>query len=177
MNPLYADTIFFPDNKYHTSKISNCLSKGTADFSPGRQRNGFTDDHIKRKCEIFCENEILKHTDCDCLKCKRRIDLEDPTKPPKAILQKNVVNAQTHQRRKSVSDSDGAEERVKVMPFSTERLNPTRTVLKNVVLSILENGDVCVERLKSNKAETLVVEVVLITGNGLMVRAYHFYEV
>lgn len=196
VNSAYVDTIYYPDNKcqkvesiyhqpHHTLKTSNHLSKGTADFSPGRHHkldfspgrhyNGTSEDYVKRRCEVFCENEILNHKDCNCYKCKRDMerDLESPKSPARAAFQK-MSNGHAHRRCENISDSDGVEDRVKVVPFNTDRLNPTRAELKNIVLSILKNGDVCVERLKQSKGKKLVVEVVRISGNGLKVCEYNF---
>ncbi|KAK9508910.1 hypothetical protein O3M35_006351 [Rhynocoris fuscipes] len=58
-------------------------------------------------------------------------------------------------------------------PLNSERLQPTRHKTKNAVLSILENGEVCVELLKgkSSKSEK-VTEVCRISSDGLRIVIY-----
>lgn len=79
----------------------------------------------------------------------------------------NVGEQQTSPLRFSdISD------RICINPFNTDRLKETRQRGKNVVLSILKNGDVAVEfvKTKSRTKEELVVEVCRITKDGLRVR-------
>lgn len=68
------------------------------------------------------------------------------------------------------SESDDSEDRVKVVPFTTERLKPARHRLRNTIFSILKNGDVCLEFLSKSKSKEIVREVVRISKNGLKVR-------
>lgn len=59
-------------------------------------------------------------------------------------------------------------------PLNTERLNPTRHKTKNIILSILESGEVVVEfvKHKARYKEDRVVEVLRISKDGLKVVYY-----
>lgn len=61
-----------------------------------------------------------------------------------------------------------------VPPLCTARLLPTRHCTKNAILSLLENGDVCIEFVKHKKKfkEDRVVDVYRITGDGLGISMY-----
>ncbi|KAK3776150.1 hypothetical protein RRG08_017085 [Elysia crispata] len=65
-------------------------------------------------------------------------------------------------------DSGGRElvqERL-VAPLNTERLRPIRQRTKNVVVHILENGEVCVEFIKRKGQNDIVMEVLYISSDG-----------
>lgn len=56
--------------------------------------------------------------------------------------------------------------------LNTSRLQPTRQKTRNAVVSILENGEVCVEFLKKSRQIEKVVEVCLISDDGWRVIIY-----
>lgn len=53
-----------------------------------------------------------------------------------------------------------------VAPLNTVRLRPIRQRTKNVVVHILENGEVCVEFIKRKGQDDLVMEVLYISSDG-----------
>ncbi|KAK0176155.1 hypothetical protein PV328_000320 [Microctonus aethiopoides] len=68
-----------------------------------------------------------------------------------------------------------AEENIKIQipPFNSERLLPTRHRTKNAVLTILENGEVCIEFLKKKNGKSeRISEVCRISSDGLRILLY-----
>lgn len=63
---------------------------------------------------------------------------------------------------------------ISVEPFSTARLLPTRHQTKNAVLSILKDGEVCIEFLKKRTSikKDIVCEVMRISSDGLRIILY-----
>ncbi|KAK2718347.1 hypothetical protein QYM36_005603 [Artemia franciscana] len=57
-------------------------------------------------------------------------------------------------------------------PLNTARLKATRQRTKNVVMQILENGEVCLEFIKSKKGLERIVDVCRISDDGLRVAIY-----
>lgn len=86
---LIADTIFFPQNdsnrnafeentdllvtESHKAKNNSYTKKlwSNNEFSPIQR---CASKNLKHDCEIFCENEILNHVDCNCLQCKCKLE-------------------------------------------------------------------------------------------------------
>lgn len=161
------------DDQYDSFKLRNSYTKKSSNplFSPVQRR---TVDR-EQNCEVFCENEVLnrKH---DYWKCTVENNSNLKLSPQRADSNERRRKPPTKGHANGNTSESETEERVKVEPFNTERLKPKREELKNVILSILDNGDVCVERLRrsesrgSRKDEKMVVEVVRISKNGLKVR-------
>lgn len=151
-------------------------------------------------CQIFCENEVNRQN-CHCFECKYKTDeqfIRDnfkntnshqysandycaSEKTPsqcncgKRMCEKgNSFESKPKEHQSTACTSVGpvyTTDTVKVVPFNTERLKPTRHRSKNVILSILENGDVCVEFLRNkSKVKEMVVEVCRISKNGMKVK-------
>ncbi|RUS79271.1 hypothetical protein EGW08_012958 [Elysia chlorotica] len=59
-----------------------------------------------------------------------------------------------------------------VAPLNTDRLRPIRQRTKNVVVHILENGEVCVEFIKRKGHEDVVMEVLYISSNGQQMKTF-----
>lgn len=163
------------------------------------------DLNTKPSCQVFCENEVLNRQNCNCLECKYKMDeqfVRDNSKnsnacqfstsdyclsektPSECNCGKRTcekVNSDSrrkeYQTSRTVAETVYSTDTVKVVPFSTERLKSTRHRSKNVILSILDNGDVCVEFLRNkSKLKEMVVEVCRITKNGLKVSLGVFYD-
>lgn len=165
-----------------TKKLTNNI-----EFSPVKRRAA---DSAK-SCEVFYENEFLNRGSCNCSKCKCNKSCENMKLANYTADVKNRIRGDGARKIKFgakgkseagptvpiefSSESDESEDRVKVMPFTTERLKPARHRLRNTIFSILENGDVCVEFLRSkSKSKEIVGEVVRISKNGLKV--YNIYS-
>lgn len=189
MMQLMSENDFFANHDFHdrverdydssfTKKLTNNM-----EFSPVQRR---AVDPAKR-CEVFYENEFLNRAGCNCSKCNSnrscekakpagyKADAKSKTRADgsvrKIVFSANE-KAESHPAAGTEfsSESDDSEERVKVTPFTTERLKSTRHRLRNTVFSILENGDVCVEFLRSkSKSKEIITEVVRISKNGLKV--------
>ncbi|XP_014248739.1 serine/threonine-protein kinase PLK4 isoform X2 [Cimex lectularius] len=92
------------------------------------------------------------------------------------ISQKAVPN----ERKEPVSSIKREENQTEpvelgVPPLKTNRLQPTRHKTKTAILSLLDNGEVCIELLKrkgGSKAEERVVDVCRISNDGLRIAIY-----
>lgn len=62
--------------------------------------------------------------------------------------------------------------KLQISPLKSERLMPTRHKTKNAVLTILENGEVCIEFLKRKNMMERVSEVCHISNDGLRIVLY-----
>ncbi|KAM9329358.1 serine/threonine-protein kinase PLK4 [Gastrophryne carolinensis] len=60
-----------------------------------------------------------------------------------------------------------------IAPLNSERLKPIRQKTKNAVVSILDNGDVCMEFIKEQNAQERVKEVLRISCDGNLIYVYH----
>ncbi|XP_064366748.1 serine/threonine-protein kinase PLK4 isoform X1 [Dromaius novaehollandiae] len=60
-----------------------------------------------------------------------------------------------------------------VSPLSAHRLKPIRQKTKNAVVSILDNGEVCMEFLKEHHSQEFVKEVLRISCDGNVIAVYH----
>ena len=58
-------------------------------------------------------------------------------------------------------------------PLSSERLRPIRQKTRNAVVSILEDETVSLEFLQKKNGEDFVVEVLLVSGDGIKVTQFH----
>lgn len=61
-----------------------------------------------------------------------------------------------------------------VEPLNSLRLLPTRHKTKNAVLTILENGEVCIEFIKRKCDQERITDVCRISSDGLRVSVYWF---
>lgn len=78
---------------------------------------------------------------------------------------RNSGQHETNQKRtRSVSDV--------VEPLNAQRLKPIRQKTRNVVVSITENNEVCLEFLQQKDNQDYVLEVVRISCNGMKITAY-----
>lgn len=62
--------------------------------------------------------------------------------------------------------------KLQVPPLCSERLQPTRHRTKNAILTILDNGEVCIEFIKRRNGVEKISEVCRISGDGLRVILY-----
>ncbi|XP_077998709.1 serine/threonine-protein kinase PLK4-like [Glandiceps talaboti] len=63
--------------------------------------------------------------------------------------------------------------RLMISPLKASRLRPFRQRTRNAVVSILDQGDVCLEFVKSKEEEERVVEVHKISRDGLNITIFH----
>ncbi|XP_053974989.1 serine/threonine-protein kinase PLK4 [Hylaeus volcanicus] len=80
-----------------------------------------------------------------------------------------------YKKREKVENCfEGTEDvtKLQVPPLSSERLQPTRHRTKNAILTILENGEVCIEFIKRRNGVERVSEVCRISSDGLRVVLY-----
>ncbi|CAL8133309.1 unnamed protein product [Orchesella dallaii] len=63
--------------------------------------------------------------------------------------------------------------KIEVPPINSKRLRPLRQKSKNVVLNILDSGEVCLEFLRIKGRAEKVVEVLRISSDGLRIVIYH----
>lgn len=107
---------------------------------------------------IFSQNN--QHSDCGSCHESRQQKLEK---------QKRKEKSNEH-----MWSSEGTEDIVKlqVSPLSSERLQPTRHKTKTAILTILENGEVCIEFIKRRNGVEKISEVCRISGDGLRVILY-----
>ncbi|XP_073996152.1 polo like kinase SAK [Rhodnius prolixus] len=69
--------------------------------------------------------------------------------------------------------SSSTSNKLSISPLCSNRLQPTRHKTKNAILSILQNGEVCVELLKAKSGRTeRVIEVCRISSDGLRIAIY-----
>ena len=59
-----------------------------------------------------------------------------------------------------------------VEPLNAQRLRPIRQKTRNAVVSILEEGEVCLEFYQPKNGQDLVMEVIRISSNGMKVSVY-----
>ncbi|XP_047370317.1 serine/threonine-protein kinase PLK4 [Vespa velutina] len=62
--------------------------------------------------------------------------------------------------------------KLQVSPLNSERLQPTRHRTKTAILTILDNGEVCIEFIKRRNGIEKINEVCRISGDGLRVILY-----
>ncbi|XP_053317337.1 serine/threonine-protein kinase PLK4 isoform X2 [Spea bombifrons] len=60
-----------------------------------------------------------------------------------------------------------------IEPLNSGRLKPIRQKTKNAVVSILDNGDVCMEFIKEHNSQERVKEVLRISCDGNLIYVYH----
>lgn len=94
---------------------------------------------------------------------------------PKEHVSALACNLPTSGQRQVSSESGtGVQKKVQVEPLTTSRLKPIRQKTKQVILNILDTGEVCLEFLKvKNKCEK-VFEVVRISSDGQRVMKDYF---
>ena len=71
------------------------------------------------------------------------------------------------------SGSTSSKPDFKINPLNSHRLRPIRQRTRNAVVSILENESVVLEFLQKKNGEDLVVEVLLISNDGIKVTQFH----
>ncbi|EZA49997.1 Serine/threonine-protein kinase PLK4 [Ooceraea biroi] len=92
--------------------------------------------------------------------------------------QKPVIERQHKPKReKSVENLRNAEKnevptKLQVAPLDSNRLQPTRHRTKNAILTILDNGEVCIEFIKRRNGTEKVSEVCRISDDGLRIVLY-----
>ncbi|XP_015593483.1 serine/threonine-protein kinase PLK4 [Cephus cinctus] len=69
-------------------------------------------------------------------------------------------------------ESSDTGNKLSVPPLNSERLQPTRHRTKNAVLTILDNGEICIEFIKKRNGGERVGEVCRISGDGLRIILY-----
>ncbi|XP_011637322.1 serine/threonine-protein kinase PLK4 [Pogonomyrmex barbatus] len=80
-------------------------------------------------------------------------------------------------RKENIAENRSAEEtrkntKLQVSPLNSNRLQPTRHRTKGAILTILDNGEVCIEFIKRRNGMEKISEVCRISGDGLRVVLY-----
>ncbi|XP_015184003.1 PREDICTED: serine/threonine-protein kinase PLK4 isoform X2 [Polistes dominula] len=119
----------------------------------------FYDMSPPQSSRILSQN--VQHSDCEsCCESRRQ----------------KVVEKQRRKKKSSehLCNGEGNEEvaKLQVPRLSTERLQPTRHKSKTAILTILENGEVCIEFIKRRNGVEKIDEVCRISGDGLRVILY-----
>ncbi|XP_012235642.1 serine/threonine-protein kinase PLK4 [Linepithema humile] len=112
------------------------------------------------RSRVLSQNE--QYGDCnghDCLERQKVIERHKLRKE-KSVENRNIAK--------------GTEESIKlqVSPLNSNRLQPTRHRTKTAILTILDNGEVCIEFIKRKNGMEKVSEVCRISGDGLRVVLY-----
>lgn len=128
-------------------------------------------DHFPKIDPVFYEmsppqssrilSRNVQHSDCEsCCESRKQKTVEK---------QKRKKKSNEH-----LWNGEGNEEiaKLQVPPLSTERLQPTRHKAKTAILTILENGEVCIELIKRRNGVEKINEVCRISGDGLRVILY-----
>nr|XP_003702230.1 PREDICTED: serine/threonine-protein kinase PLK4 [Megachile rotundata] len=103
---------------------------------------------------VFSQNE---YSNCDAY--------EDSEKQKKEKYRKKEKTEHCFE-----NTEDGG--KLQVSPLCSERLQPTRHRTKNAILTILDNGEVCIEFIKRRNGVEKISEVCRISGDGLRVILY-----
>ncbi|XP_058794840.1 serine/threonine-protein kinase PLK4 [Phymastichus coffea] len=90
-----------------------------------------------------------------------------------------IVRARSEHRQDPTHDNstEAISVKMSVLPLSTLRLQPTRHRTKSAILTILNNGEVCVEFIKKRNNMEKISEVCRISGDGLRIILYKPTEV
>ncbi|XP_071566402.1 serine/threonine-protein kinase PLK4 [Temnothorax nylanderi] len=80
-------------------------------------------------------------------------------------------------RKENIPENRSAEgteksTKLQVSPLNSNRLQPTRHRTKGAILTILDNGEVCIEFIKRRNSTEKISEVCRISGDGLRVVLY-----
>ena len=141
--------------------------------SLNRQKNS-----IERSRNSRDENSVL---DGIVKPSRSRMFTEQKSQHSKCDGTKEQSDRQRSQRqrrrdREGENTNDGQENEAKsklqIPPLNSVRLQPTRHRTKNAVLTILDNGEVCIEFIKKRGGQDRVNEVCRISGDGLRVVLY-----
>ena len=89
---------------------------------------------------------------------------------PKVVYHNSTVDSPMNQADLSGKRSSQATD---FKPLSSERLRPIRQKTRNAVVSILEDETVALEFLQKRNGGDYVVEVLLISGDGIKVTQFH----
>ncbi|XP_012261416.2 serine/threonine-protein kinase PLK4 [Athalia rosae] len=84
-----------------------------------------------------------------------------------------------HKKNRDKKQTEGEEEgnsKLAVPPLNSIRLQATRHRTKSAVLTILENGEICIEFIKRRNGKEKVNEVCRISGDGLRIILYKASE-
>ncbi|XP_014467426.1 PREDICTED: serine/threonine-protein kinase PLK4 [Dinoponera quadriceps] len=90
----------------------------------------------------------------------------------------NKQKVERHKRREKSAENHNSEvteeanTKLQVSPLNSNRLQPTRHRTKNAILTILDNGEVCIEFTRRRNGKEKVNEVCRISGDGLRVVLY-----
>ncbi|XP_046626383.1 serine/threonine-protein kinase PLK4 isoform X1 [Neodiprion virginianus] len=77
-----------------------------------------------------------------------------------------------NRERKQTEGEDEGSNKLSLSPLNSIRLQATRHRTKNAVLTILDNGEVCIEFIKRRNGKEKVSEVCRISGDGLRIVLY-----
>ncbi|XP_033632007.1 serine/threonine-protein kinase PLK4-like [Asterias rubens] len=95
-----------------------------------------------------------------------------PGRRDRSYVDEKERHTQKHESRGS-ADNRGKSLVELTAPLNASRLRPIRQKTRNAMVSILENGEVCLEFLKIKDGSDRVVEVFRISEDGMQVTTYH----
>ena len=99
--------------------------------------------------------------------------LQECSAASNSVFETRVNNEQSRKNSKSKSDSSRSRSLGDVVePLNAERLRPIRQKTRNAVVSILDDGEVCLEFFHHKNGEDKVVEVLRISQNGMKITVY-----
>ncbi|KAK2581919.1 hypothetical protein KPH14_002374 [Odynerus spinipes] len=169
------------------------LGEGMIDSGVGRTISSYSQARMRSRSEERTSTTPMISNGFGPMISARRDSVLDgiPPPPPSIIFSQNNQQSDfdschearqqkaEKQKRKEKSNEhmwngEGTEDVVKlqVSPLSSERLQPTRHRTKTAILTILENGEVCIEFIKRRNGTERISEVCRISGDGLRVVLY-----
>lgn len=89
------------------------------------------------------------------------------SKKPKIVEKPKKENVENRSAERTQKNT-----KLSVSPLNSNRLQPTRHTTKNVILTILNNGEVCLEFLKRRNSTKQISEVCRISGDGQRIILY-----
>jgi len=84
---------------------------------------------------------------------------------------KNISKKLSHcQQAEKISDQPSKpKNKIHIPPISSKRLRPVRQKMKNVIVNIIDGGEVCLEFIKGSGGQEKICEVVRISPDGMRV--------
>ena len=136
---------------FHTQRE---LSAGTGGNVPSRRRKG--SDSVSKDLGLL---QKINKESSPVRTSPVATKLAEPTSPSRRHRKSDQL------RTKSLGDI--------VEPLNAQRLRPIRQKTRNAVVSILEEGEVCLEFFQPKNGQDLVMEVIRISSNGMKISVYH----
>lgn len=174
---LMKDCKCLEDNNQFTSDVCNNRKELCGNSNNGCAPNSVHCSHNKL-CMTSNNCSHFDGCDCRCVKnsnhsfCKSNGDGEQHSS------EKNCIPYTVHSTNGAKSNDKKTANALPELtsPLNAARLRPTRQKIKNAVISILENGEVCVEFLRLRGKEERVCDVCRISPDGKRVRFMFFFN-